>query len=141
MGLMYIARCKAGKIVAAAVANTPLEQADCAGDVKRWSKKYTVTLEECKKEDYIWCMEEGRNRCKKCEHLREAAKTYAGIVNSSEQKDIYEDSTNDVITINIEQEFWKSIRQAAEESTWIPKEYYYMNDWVADVCDFLRNRK
>lgn len=39
--------------------------------------------------------------------------------------------------INLDQEFWNQIKQAATESTWIPKEYY-TNDWVADVCKFLR---
>lgn len=65
MGLSYIARCKAGKIVAAAIANTPLEQAACARDVRNWSKKYTVTLEEYKKEDWVWCLEDKR-ACKNC---------------------------------------------------------------------------
>lgn len=32
---------------------------------------------------------------------------------------------------------WRQIQQAAAESKWIPPEYYG-NDWVADVCDFLR---
>ena len=39
--------------------------------------------------------------------------------------------------VNIEDNFWESIKKAASESTWIPKEYY-MNDWVSDVCRFLR---
>lgn len=65
MGLSYIARCKNGKIVAAAMANTPLEQAECARDVKRWSRNYTVTLEECKKEDWVWCFENKRT-CQQC---------------------------------------------------------------------------
>lgn len=33
---------------------------------------------------------------------------------------------------------WESIQQAARESTWIPPEYY-ANDWISDVCNFLRN--
>ena len=45
---------------------------------------------------------------------------------------------DDLVTIDIEQEFWKQIKQAAEDSSWIPKDHYYMNDWVADVCKFLR---
>lgn len=39
--------------------------------------------------------------------------------------------------INIENGFWETIKQAASESNWIPKEYY-MNDWVSDICNFLR---
>ena len=39
--------------------------------------------------------------------------------------------------INIEKEFWESIKKAANESNWIPPEYY-MNDWVNDICRFLR---
>ncbi len=65
---MYVARCKAGKTVAAGIANTPIEQADMASDVKRWSKKYTVTLEEGRKEDITWCFKENQN-CKKCEEV------------------------------------------------------------------------
>lgn len=34
---------------------------------------------------------------------------------------------------------WASILQAASESTWMPPEYM-RNDWVADVCAFLRER-
>lgn len=33
---------------------------------------------------------------------------------------------------------WEGIQRAAEESTWMPKEYC-MNDWVSEVQDFLRN--
>jgi hypothetical protein len=39
--------------------------------------------------------------------------------------------------INLEEEFWKSIKEAANDSNWIPEEYY-MNDWVSDICRFLR---
>lgn len=41
-------------------------------------------------------------------------------------------------TINVDEELWKAIKQAASESNWIPKEYY-INDWVSDVCEFLKN--
>lgn len=41
-------------------------------------------------------------------------------------------------TVDLDAEHWKIIQQAAEESKWIPPEYY-VNDWVSDVCDFLRN--
>lgn len=40
------------------------------------------------------------------------------------------------VTIDVEKEFWKQIKQAAEKSIWIPEDYY-MNDWVNDVCYFL----
>lgn len=43
---------------------------------------------------------------------------------------------NDPI-IDLDQEAWLQIKQAAAESTWLPKEYY-MNDWVPAVCKFLR---
>ena len=49
-----------------------------------------------------------------------------------------EHELDDITRINIEDEFWKSIRKAAEESEWIPKEYYTVNDWVSDVCMYLR---
>jgi len=41
------------------------------------------------------------------------------------------------VTIDLYEESWKTILQAADESPWIP-EQYYMNEWVADVCSFLR---
>lgn len=34
---------------------------------------------------------------------------------------------------------WQAIQQAASESNWMPPEYM-RNDWVSDVCEFLRNR-
>lgn len=34
--------------------------------------------------------------------------------------------------------FWEQLMQAAGESEWIPQEHYYVNDWVADCCNFLR---
>lgn len=39
---------------------------------------------------------------------------------------------------DLDKNCWDSIKQASKESTWIPKEYF-MNDWVSDVCEFLRN--
>ena len=41
------------------------------------------------------------------------------------------------VVIDLDVEFWKSIQKAAEESTWIPPEYF-VNDWVSDVCRYLR---
>jgi len=40
-------------------------------------------------------------------------------------------------TIDLDEESWRSIKQAASESTWMPKEYM-KNDWVSDVCRFLK---
>ena len=40
--------------------------------------------------------------------------------------------------IDLDFEAWESIKIASAQSTWIPQEYC-MNDWVSDVCDFLRN--
>lgn len=44
------------------------------------------------------------------------------------------------LVIDLDKAAWEQIKQAAKESSWIPKEYY-MNDWLSDVCDFLRNGK
>lgn len=38
---------------------------------------------------------------------------------------------------DLDAEFWKQIKQAARNSSWIPEEYV-MNDWVSDVCHYLR---
>jgi hypothetical protein len=45
---------------------------------------------------------------------------------------------DDIPTIDIDECLWSSIKTAAEESSWMPPDYM-MNDWVADVCLFLRN--
>ena len=39
--------------------------------------------------------------------------------------------------IDLDAVFWDQIIRAAGESDWIPPEYY-TNDWVNDVCHFLR---
>lgn len=44
----------------------------------------------------------------------------------------------DVMVIDVDQAMWDEIKSSAEESQWMPKEYV-MNDWVSDVCNFLRN--
>lgn len=62
--MMYVARCKMGKVRYGAIANTPMEQADCASDIKRLIKAgYSVTLEDPKSLD--WCFEDKRT-CKNC---------------------------------------------------------------------------
>lgn len=42
-------------------------------------------------------------------------------------------------TIDLEEIMWQMIKQAAADAPWMPPEYM-MNDWVADVCDFLKDR-
>lgn len=42
------------------------------------------------------------------------------------------------LVMDMDQSDWDSIQQAARESKWMPPEYM-RNDWVADVCEFLRN--
>lgn len=42
-----------------------------------------------------------------------------------------------VRTIDLDEEAWKAIKLAAEESEWMPPDYM-MNDWVSDVCVYLR---
>lgn len=41
------------------------------------------------------------------------------------------------IVIDADQSLWEQIKEAAGESAWMPPQYV-MNDWVADVCRFLR---
>lgn len=43
-----------------------------------------------------------------------------------------------VIRIDLDKMFWEQIKQAAQQSSWMPPEYM-MNDWVADVINFLKN--
>jgi len=40
--------------------------------------------------------------------------------------------------VDLSQADWESIQQAASDSPWMPKEYM-QNDWVSDVCSFLRD--
>lgn len=39
--------------------------------------------------------------------------------------------------IDLDARDWEAIQKAADESNWMPSEYM-RNDWVADVCDFLK---
>ena len=41
-----------------------------------------------------------------------------------------------VLVIDLEQNFWRSLVEAASQSKWMPPEYM-MNDWVADCRDYL----
>lgn len=47
-------------------------------------------------------------------------------------------SVEPVSCLNIEEESWNAIKQAASDSKWIPNDYY-INDWVSDVCEYLHN--
>lgn len=40
-------------------------------------------------------------------------------------------------TIDLDATAWDQIKEAASQSAWMPPEYM-MNEWVADVCAFLR---
>lgn len=42
-----------------------------------------------------------------------------------------------MIVIDLDKIQWEEIKLAAKESKWIPPEYF-SNDWVSDVCWFLR---
>ena len=44
----------------------------------------------------------------------------------------------EALCLDLENVFWNEIKQAASASTWMPEEYV-MNDWVSDVCKFLRD--
>lgn len=49
----------------------------------------------------------------------------------------YED-VNGQVVFDLEKLAIEQIKDAAKESKWIPAEYY-MNDWIYDVCEYLRN--
>jgi len=44
---------------------------------------------------------------------------------------------SDVPVVDLHEDMWAEIMRAASESAWMPAEYM-ANDWVADVCKFLR---
>jgi len=41
--------------------------------------------------------------------------------------------------LDLDKALWEQLCQAAKESKWIPQEYYYANDWVNDLCGWLRD--
>lgn len=43
----------------------------------------------------------------------------------------------ETVVIDLDAVDWESIQQAADESNWMPNEYM-RNEWVADVCNFLK---
>ena len=43
----------------------------------------------------------------------------------------------EVVEIDLDEEAWNQIKEAAKNSLWMPDEYT-MNDWVSDACNFLR---
>lgn len=50
----------------------------------------------------------------------------------------------DIVEVDLDRLAWEQIKEAASNSDWIPDwipEYYYMNDWVHDVCEFLKKGK
>jgi hypothetical protein len=48
----------------------------------------------------------------------------------------YIDQHNSMV-IDLDLAAWESIKRAASESPWMPEDYT-ANDWIADVCDFLK---
>lgn len=40
--------------------------------------------------------------------------------------------------LDLDEAAWDEIKAAADQSKWIPQDQYTMNDWVSDVCTFLR---
>ena len=39
---------------------------------------------------------------------------------------------------DLDAQSWQDIKKAASESKWMPPQYF-MNDWVHDVCEWLRD--
>lgn len=64
------------------------------------------------------CPGDGVGPCKKC------PKVAAPVVERQE-------------VIDLDAVDWETIQQAADESNWMPNEYM-RNEWVADVCNFLK---
>ena len=64
--MMYIGKCKKGKIIFSAIANTPMEQAECAVDIRKLIKQgFEVELTDKKYTTDDWCFV-GRKGCKQC---------------------------------------------------------------------------
>lgn len=66
------------------------------------------------------------------EHMSLAGCKHCGCIE-------FEEVDGGMIEIDLDAECWKMIKQAASESNWIPPQYF-QNDWVSDVCAFLRTR-
>jgi hypothetical protein len=56
----------------------------------------------------------------------------------NEAEAAYHRAISDVKIVNLDDVAWDAIKTAAKDSPWIPPQYT-MNDWVSDVCSFLRN--
>lgn len=67
--------------------------------------------------------------------LRDASANGANIVNIAKNA---KDHDERFAIINLDATAWDQIKEAASQSAWMPPEYM-MNEWVADVCAFLRN--
>lgn len=63
--------------------------------------------------------------------------TLAGIMAAAEAI-ISARKTREIPTIDLDAHFWGNIQKAAAQATWMP-EQYTVNDWVNDVCAFLRD--
>lgn len=47
------------------------------------------------------------------------------------------DALSGTPVIDLDAVDWEAIQKAADESNWMPNEYM-RNEWVADVCNFLK---
>ncbi len=44
----------------------------------------------------------------------------------------------DTVVIDLDALAWQRIKESVGKSEWIPQDLYMMNDWVADICCFLK---
>jgi hypothetical protein len=93
------------------------------------------TAEMC----FIWLPTIKKLTDKKVVDVVQHEKEVSPLEEEIKPKELEEEfESEDLPFIDVDAGAWEIIKQAASESKWIPKEYM-MNDWVSDVCDFLRN--
>lgn len=88
--------------------------------------------------DDLWWKPSPDNRIRELEKAGALAEAARDRI-AAEIDRLQAEEGEDVINIDLDALSWKAIKQAAAESNWIPQEYM-MNDWVSDVCRFLKDR-
>lgn len=96
-----------------------------------------VDMEQIKYQVSAQLLEAGWSPPGQVKALRDLLLTYGSV--SKETLDDILSKVEEVPTIDLDQRMWNSIKQAANEAKWMPPEYM-MNEWVADVCHWLKNR-
>lgn len=95
--------------------------------------------------EYWWCPAIGYSIPESKLYTDRAAAVQAAADECRKQIGVWEErlvalATEPTPVLDLDANDWETIKQAASESTWMPPEYM-RNDWVSDVCKFLRGEQ